>query len=165
MYAAPSPGGRFKRRPMPLFRRRWLIACEMDLQNHPVFAPKDRRIPFGGRRRRKSGETLRTLRRWKKAEHHQNKKDARSGKADIGTENSGAEGMAQIRRAKRGRGEPSKKPVDGRQARGSRSWQSVPTRRARRQSRGKDSPYGGALFREGYPLARSWTDKPILFRN
>ena len=51
---------------MPLFRRKWLIACEMDLQNHPVFAPKDRRIPFGGRRRRKSGETLRTLRRWKK---------------------------------------------------------------------------------------------------
>ena len=62
---------------MPLFRRRWLIACEMDLQNHPVFAPKDRRIPFGGRRRRKSGETLRTLRRWKKAEHRQGKKDAR----------------------------------------------------------------------------------------
>ena len=157
-----TPRWRFKRRPMPLFRRKWLIACEPDLQNYLVFAPKYRRNVFCGRRRRESGETLRTLRRWKKAEHHQNKKDARSGKANIGTENSGAEGMAQIRRAKKG---PSKKPVDGRRARGSRSWQSVPTRRARRQSRGKDSPYGGALFREGYPLARSWTDKPILFRN
>ena len=138
-----------------------LIACEPDLQNHLVFAQKYRRNAFGGRRRRESGETLRTLRQWKKAEHHRSARTP-------GAERRISEQRILMGRAWRGcggrRGEASKKPVYERQARGSRIWQTVPTRRMRRRSRALPvCTKPPALPGEGL-FARAGTKRGLPFR-